>query len=688
MTDIQSLLVLGLGSSALIASAFTLVIGIKSIKDFSHAGPQIEGVIRKHYLGYVAYSLARLFIWTWVINWCLSYVGVIIVIALSAIVKLPIGFGLLTIAAGIGWGVLLSYAFIEKLYYQPGTIASNSNYRMSRFYRVWRVLTEDRLRAFRQMFQILYLGSVTWAVCVLWLQGRVTEAVTLLLVSISFAAIANFHSKTPEPEHTSAGESPTLPNIVMIGCDTLRADRLGVDGYNRPLTPTLDRIAREGVYFSNCFVPIPRTAPSLLSLFSGVWPQTHGVRDNFTSVGELRQGLEFLPSILSVNGYRTKAVSDWSGCDFSKFEFGFEELDCPEDQWNLKYLIRQGPKDLRLFLSLFCGGRFGKRFLPELYYLAGTPMTTELGTEARRFIKTSVEDGKPFFLNMFSATAHPPFSVEFPYYLKYVDENYDGESKFSMSKLTDPMEIIAAQQRPKESFDMNQIKNLYDGCVNRFDDEVSRILGYIEGSELRENTIILIYSDHGIELFENDSWGQGNSIIGDYSARIPMVISDPRCSPQGVKNSICRVIDIAPTVLDLLGIDIPESLEGVSLADYVRGKTPDKSLCAYTETGIWIAKQPNSHPAHVDYPNILKLIDVTDYESGTLEIKDEYKKIVVTARDRIVRRGKWALTYTPLKSGVEMKLFDVTKDPNCRSDLSEEYPDVAGELANELENWL
>ena len=100
-----------------------------------------------------------------------------------------------------------------------------------------------------------------------------------------------------------------------------------------------------------------------------------------------------------------------------------------------------------------------------------------------------------------------------------------------MAKLRDPWEIIRAQAEPKSKFDLEQVIDLYDGCVRNFDDEVARILAYLDACKLRDNTIVVIFSDHGFEFFEHETWGQGNSAIGDFSARVPIIIVDPTDRP-------------------------------------------------------------------------------------------------------------------------------------------------------------
>ena len=273
---------------------------------------------------------------------------------------------------------------------------------------------------------------------------------------------------------------------------------------------------------------------------------------------QTRLSVQSLPQILKPLGYRSAIVGDWAASDAEKFNFGFDHRDLPEDQWNIKFLLRQGPKDLRLFLSLFTQNAFGKAFLPEIYYLGGIPLTEEVGRDTRRMIGKLAQDGAPFFLMSFMATTHPPFTSKYPYYSLYSDPEYRGESKFIMAKLRDPWEIIRAQAEPKSKFDLEQVIDLYDGCVRNFDDEVARILAYLEASNLADNTIVVIFSDHGFEFFEHETWGQGNSAIGDFSARVPIIIVDPRMREPRRVTQVVRTVDIAPTLLELAGLPRPE----------------------------------------------------------------------------------------------------------------------------------
>ena len=122
-------------------------------------------------------------------------------------------------------------------------------------------------------------------------------------------------ARAPRKQPVRAADAP--PNILMIGSDTLRADRLGALGYHRALTPNIDALAATGALFANCYVPCARTAPSLISMLTGTWPHTHGIRDNFVNDEDTRLKVDALPTLLKQGGYRTAALSDWCGATWA-----------------------------------------------------------------------------------------------------------------------------------------------------------------------------------------------------------------------------------------------------------------------------------------------------------------------------------------------------------------------------------
>lgn len=674
-----------------VASSVTLALLIKSLIDFTHTGPTVKDEILGAYRRYTFLALSRLALWAFFITFFTGSAGAFVYGMLAVCLDHSVAPLQLAASAGSGIAAALLMQFTRKLRFNPGLLVASMQYRVSRIYWLWRLVT-PRLILIVECSAILGLIGLFWTVTAkLADAGRTVELFAWWSGALFYVCVIGWIAWEPDarpvrvPVHRPVNPRP---NILMIGSDTLRADRLAALGYHRVATPNIDLLGENGALFANCYVPCARTAPSLISMLSGTWPHTHGIRDNFVASNKTRLEVPTLPSLLNLCGYRTAAISDWCGGDMGKFSFGFTHTDLPEDQWNIKYLIRQGPKDLRLFVSLFLNNRLGREFVPEIYYLGGVPLTRSMGKRARRLVSRLASSEEPFFLNLFYSTTHPPFASEWPWYVRFADRRYAGESKFAMARLTDPFEIIRRQGAPKEEFDLDQVIDLYDGCVAAFDDEVRRMLAHLSECGLSDNTIVVVYSDHGMELFEHDTWGQGNSAIGEASPRIPLVLFDPRLRPRGCVESVVRSIDLAPTILNLIDVEVPPSMEGVSLAPFLRAEADCPRLDAFTETGIWIANVPGLPHDHLRYPDLLDLIEVPDHESGTLAIKNVYESSILAAKDRMIRRGCWKLVYQPLVSGHVLLLFNVESDALCQHDLAAQNPEIVEQLWAELAKWI
>lgn len=656
----------------------------KSLMNFSQTGPRIREEIATHYRGYTLFALARLCVWALVILCFLGGIGVFLGYLWHISFATAWGVVPSTAAAVFGMIAGFMFQFSRKLRHNPGLLQASLNIRVSRLYRMWTWFTPSRLAWVEATCLAGALSLFFFAIWQLNQADQTAEVLPLTAAILFFTSLIILASWEPEARtaHHPA-KRPKQPNILMIGSDTLRADRLGGMGYHRALTPNIDALALQGTHFTNCYVPCGRTAPSIISLLTGTWPHTHGIRDNYCKADETLLNVDTLPRQLKTLGYQSAVISDWAGADMGKFSFGFDYLDLPEDQWNLKYLIRQGPKDLRLFVSLFTHNRLGRWLLPELYYLGGVPLTQPLGKRARKLVSRLAEAEAPFFLNIFYSSTHPPFASEWPWYTRYSDPAYAGESKFAIARLTEPFEIIRRQGEPREEFDLDQIVDLYDGCVAEFDHEVGKMVAHLQACGISNDTIVVVYSDHGMEFFEQGSWGLGNSAVSDASPRVPLVIRDPRQPSGGRVDKVVRTIDLAPTLLELAGGAPTPLMEGVSLAGCLRGH-PCPELDAFNETGIWVTNIPGLPEHHLRYPNLMELLEVPDRQIGMLAVKDEYFPFVLSAKDRMLRRGKWKLVYQPLTEGYALSLFDLEIDPDCGDNLAEKHPDIRDQLWESL----
>lgn len=666
------------------ATLATLVLAGRSLLYFSRTGPRVRREVLTRYRMYSLYAFARLSIYAMGISLLLGIAGeavyaqLCVLLAWNWSTRAAFAASLAGIVVGAGWRLVV------KLLFNPGLIIASTNYLPSRLYPLWRLLSPARIQLLRATSVAALLALASLTTQRLLVDGAI-GAVVALWTGILFFVCAICWSEThPEGHATPISVGRTdRPNILMLGSDTLRADALG-----RGITPNLDRLAQTGAWFSECYVPCARTAPSLVSLFTGQWPANHGVRDNFVTDSDANRPFSALPGWLRSVGYRCATISDWCGADFGKFDLGFDLLDLPEDQWNLKYLIRQGPKDLRLFLSLFLHNRAGRLLLPEIYYQGGVALTSHLGSHARRLLSRLGEDGTPFFLNVFYSTTHPPFASEWPWYMRHTDPAYEGESKFAMARLTDPMDVLRRQGEPREEFDLDQVLHLYDGAVAQFDHQVGLMLNHLAACGLAQNTIVVVYSDHGMEFFEHDTWGQGNSAVGEASPRIPLLLRDPRRAGRGRVNKVVRSIDLAPTLADLAGVSPLGRRDGISLKPLLDDPHLLVDLVAYSETGMWLTAMPGQTPDHLHYPDILEVIDVPDPATGTLAIKAEYRRKILAAKDRMVRQGPWKLVYQPVDAGCRLLLFNLEADPACKHDVAAEHPPVVSTLWRCLQTWL
>jgi len=255
---------------------------VASLTAFSRTGPPVRAEILSQYREYMALALLRLVAWAFVIMLVLSTFGALVYQSVAMLLDLPHGKAATAIAGTAGILGCTALQFVRLLRVNPGLIVASLHYRLSRLASIWRAATVDRLRSLTYvglgvLTVLLLAASAVW-----FARDKFADLAALWAYTLGLAALAQA-TRWPETPVPAAPLSPpaATPNVLLIGSDTLRADRLGTLGYHRALTPAIDALAMRSTVFANCHVPCARTAPSLLSLFTGTWPHTHGIRDNF-----------------------------------------------------------------------------------------------------------------------------------------------------------------------------------------------------------------------------------------------------------------------------------------------------------------------------------------------------------------------------------------------------------------------
>lgn len=344
------------------------------------------------------------------------------------------------------------------------------------------------------------------------------------------------------------------PNIIFLLTDDQRFDSMGCVGNPIVQTPHLDRLAEGGVLFRNSFATTSICAVSRASFLTGQYERRHGVGDFRTPLGPEAFAKTY-PVLLRRAGYRTGFVGKWGvGGELPKEEF---------DYWDG-----------------FAGqGR---------YFYQGDPvhMTQKLEQSAAQFLSSANAD-QPFCLAVSFKAAHVqdrdprPFQPDPRYESLYADVRIPAVDK------SDPKYFEALPEFLRNSegrvrwgrrfvtpeMYQNSVKDYYR-LVTGIDRVVGSISTQLAQQGLADNTVIIFTSDHGFFLGEYGLAGKW--LMYEESIRTPLIIHDPR-QPESVRgkrrDEMVLNIDIAPTILQLAGVDIPKSVQGVSLLPLVEGKT-------------------------------------------------------------------------------------------------------------------
>lgn len=330
----------------------------------------------------------------------------------------------------------------------------------------------------------------------------------------------------------SCSRSSPRPNIVLITVDTLRADRLGCYGYQLDTTPAMDRLAGKSTVFRQAITPAPRTAPSMASILTGLYPHTHGVRSNWIPLpGELPT----LPELLRNRGYRTAAVvgNYVLKKQFSAFDRGFELFDdhMPDRELNRDIWEKSA---------------------------------SDVNASARRWLEANRE--KQFFLWLHYQDPHGPYIAP----PEYEDFFARSEEDPIPTDLIPPYQLLPWISDRNGYLDANAYRASYDREIRYCDDSIGELLDELTTLGL-DDTVIILASDHGESLGEHEYFFEHGGLIYDPSSRVALIVHIPGLAGTGEVTDQVNVMSVAPTILDLAGVPIPAGMEAPSLLPLIRG---------------------------------------------------------------------------------------------------------------------
>lgn len=374
------------------------------------------------------------------------------------------------------------------------------------------------------------------------------------------------------------------PNIIVCMCDQLRAFEVGCYGNEIINTPNIDRLASVGLRFENAVTNNPVCMPARSILLSGQYSRTCcGELNNVAS--RLSFGgwtMPFYPKkgrphlkdptlleILRSNGYHTAVIGKWHIHSWPH-DVGFEY-----------YLI---PRVFHTHVGQHYSENGGPEFVPQ-----GFSVDFE-AEKVAEFFQLRKQSNKPFFLFYNISPPHLPFEdIPDRYKTMYKPEDMhirenayiDGKMVNDRSAFQNYMYDhkgylfgLPYTEKLPDDFDLRHLYTQYYGATTWVDDTIGKLLKNLEIAGLDDNTIVIFTSDHGDILGSHGRWQKGR--FYQESTRIPMMWRVPGLSKGLVaEKQITSLVDIAPTILDLIGINIPNHMQGQSLAPILRGETDE-----------------------------------------------------------------------------------------------------------------
>jgi arylsulfatase A-like enzyme len=437
---------------------------------------------------------------------------------------------------------------------------------------------------------------------------------------------------------------PPRPNIILIVADTLRADHMGCYGYSKGTTPNLDAFARDCYIFEQAYAPIPSTLPSHISLFTGLYPDVHGLK--YGDSGALSTDIPTVGEKLNKIGYYNAGIVSNI---FLKKEYGFGR-----------------------------GFNIYKRILEELTY------ADRINKEALPYIEQlSQLTNSPFFLFFHYYDPHSDFhraeNNQLPYYapepflstfcknpgLSLASRQEGGG--FATQYLCELNEENSVVPEPVR----DSIIQLYDAGIAYFDSYLGELLSNLKEKNLYTNSMIIFTADHGEQFQEHGEFIHNQVYQED--VRVPLLIKFPGERKSRRIESPVALIDILPTLLDYLEMPVDNYLQGVSLLPLLNSQ-------AIAERGLLSQqKAPRNNQIYALVEGRYKLI--LDLNTGEKELydlladpleKDNRAGQMITIVNRLEEKLKKQLDYnlelkTVFKEGRKNSLLNMQEIDSLKS---------------------
>jgi len=472
------------------------------------------------------------------------------------------------------------------------------------------------------------------------------------------------------------------PNFIFIMTD--EQNLRGLSCYQGTVcqTPTADRMAREGILFENAYCSYPVCMPSRAAFMTGRWPHVNGVRSNGIKLPEHEISL---PQLFKGAGYSTALCGkDHLYCNkevlSSLFDTCFTAMhsgvtsEIPDD-------FPAGAKEANRYYTDTLRPKvynpFGHGVIPFPPEVCDAGLVTE---SALRFIRRETEKNSPFFMWLSYSGPHWPFTCPESYVDTVPPEAVDMPPADELA--TKPANQEATRRllgldKASEG-DFRKIISLYYGNCRYIDDQIGRVFALLQELGIDEDTMVFFTTDHGDYLGEHGLMHKSVSVY-DALMKIPWIWRWPgHIAPAQRCPEFMEGVDLAPTVLDLCGIETPDGVQGLSHAAALLGKDPfaPRETC-FAECGI---EGPPVQPQDL----LEDQLPGSPYEEWALgPLGHQYW----SNRVKMVRTKKWKLGYYSNGDG---ELYDMEVDRWELSNLysSPEHRGIVADMKERLLQWM
>jgi iduronate 2-sulfatase len=473
---------------------------------------------------------------------------------------------------------------------------------------------------------------------------RIKNIIIFTFIVLSFSTIVNCQKAV----------STKNPNILLICIDDLRPE-LKSFGANYISSPNIDALAEKGIRFRKHFVNSPSCGPSRYTLLTGQFGPA-GNNALFRRAKKINEGIQqidkSMPEWFKSHGYTTVSVGKVShhpGGRGGKNWNDSTKIEMP-NAWDKHLMPVAEWKHPRGMMHGLVNGQIREKSANMAVYQAAEGDDNiypdgAISDEATKQLRALVNSNKnPFFLAVGIIKPHLPFGAPKKYYDQYngvtlPDIKYPQKPK---GKTTwhgsgEFMKYNRWGKNPNSDANFaNEVRRHYAACVSYADAQVGKILAELKRTGADENTIVVLWGDHGWHLGEHAIWGKHS--LFEESLHAPLIIHHPAMINKGANaNAIVETVDIFPTLCDLAEIEIPKHSHGVSLKKILEApNTNGHSAIAYNNKASTIRTSTHRMTLHKD--GFVELYDHTAAEKENKNVARENLELVEKLKDELHSR--------------------------------------------------